>query len=66
MSCFDVNDARSELLIEQGTNKSTEMSRKRTRSAADERPALSKVRFMMPSLRAGMPGKEDRYVQRGE
>jgi hypothetical protein len=28
--------------------------------------ALSNVRSMMSSLRAGMPGKEDRYVQRAE
>jgi len=62
VSGFDVNDARSELMIEQRTNKCTKMTRKRPRSAADELPTLSNVRSMMSSLRAGMPGKEDRYV----
>jgi hypothetical protein len=36
VSCFDVNDARSELMIDQRTNKRTKMALERSRSAADE------------------------------
>src|SRR5262245_30708284 len=45
VSGFDVNDARSELMIEQRTNKCTKMTRKRPRSAADERRCALKCPF---------------------
>jgi hypothetical protein len=45
MSCFDVNDARSELMIESRTNNRTKMNRERTRSAADERRYTLKCPF---------------------
>ena len=45
VSCLDVNDARSELMIEQRTNKRTKMNRERARSAADERRCTLKCPF---------------------
>ena len=53
MSCFDVNDARSELMIEQRTNKRIKMNRERTRSAADERRCTLKCPFHDVLLEGG-------------
>ena len=65
--CFDVNDARRVLLIDQRTDKRDQDGSASGPAARPTRAAaLSYVRSMMSSLRAGMPGKEDRYVQRAE
>jgi hypothetical protein len=65
VSCFDVNDARRVLLVDHVTNEPKWLA-----SGPAARPmsavALSWVRSMKFSMRAEVPRKEDRYVQRIE